>query len=366
MLFDDIRKKLPYKARRESSYDRTGGNEDSIVVPSGGSLTLCDVHSSGEIRHIWLTIGSDDEYYLRKVLIRMYWDGESEPSVNVPVGDFFCLGHSVSYSLNIFGFTASINNENRQGEGVALNCWLPMPFSSSARIEILNEQEDHPVRVYYYVDWREYTEGSSETVYTFHASWRRENPAGNEGGCDADKGINLTDRNNYKVLYAEGEGNYIGMNYSVDNLEGEWWGEGDDMFFIDRPDSSPECGGEWPPDLHGTGSEDYFCNAWGMQHQQGLYAGQAWCEDKWFERAHNCNGKVVCYRFHFADPVPFTRNIRFSIEHGHANDRSDDIASTAYWYQTEPHSPKSFEPLPPADKRLPRPAKKGRKIATYM
>ena len=360
---NELTRALPFRARRESSYDRAGGNVDFLQIPPGSSVILMDRRAAGEIRHIWMAVGTDDPFYLRKCLIRMWWDGEDAPSVECPVGDFFCLGHARSYTMSNVCFSTSVNDEERQGEGVALNCWVPMPFRRSARIEFVNDQADK-VSLWYYVDWREF-DSLPEDTFTFHAAWRRENPAVTPEGADTEH--NLTDEYNFRILYAEGAGNYLGVNMSIDNLEGEWWGEGDDMIFIDRPEGTKEKGGDWPPDLHGTGSEDYFCHAWGMQSTTAPFSGESWCEDKFFLRAHNCNGKVAVYRFHVADPIPFREKIRVSIEHGHANDRSDDIAVTAYWYQSEPHSPDSFDPLPPAEERVPRPAeKKGRRLATYM
>ena len=359
----DLTRPLPFRARRESSYDRTGGNDDRVHIPAHESRAIADITAAGEIRHIWMAVFTDDPYYLRRCTIRMWWDGEDKPSVECPVGDFFCLGHSQSYTMSNACFSTSVNDERYQGEGVALNCWVPMPFRRSARVEFENGT-DAEVLLYYYVDWREY-DSLPEDTFTFHASWRRENPCVTPPGADTEH--NLTDEYNFLLLYAEGAGNYLGVNMSIDNITGEWWGEGDDMIFIDRPEGTRDRGGDWPPDLHGTGSEDYFCHAWGMQSTTAPYSGESWCEDKFFLRAHNCNGKVAIYRFHVADPIPFREKIRVSIEHGHANDRSDDYAVTAYWYQSEPHSDKSFEPLPPIEERLPRPpSKTGRKIATYM
>jgi len=114
------------------------------------------------------------------------------------------------------------------------------------------------------------------------------------------------------------------------------------MIFIDRDGER-----SWPPEMHGTGSEDYLGQAWGMQNVAHLYTGLSWRELD----DHNSWGKVCVYRYHIMDPVPFRKNIRVSIEHGHANNRSDDYSSVAYWYQTEPH--KEFAPMPPAAQRLP-------------
>ncbi|MBE5817453.1 MAG: DUF2961 domain-containing protein [Clostridiales bacterium] len=367
---DDLKSSLPFKAKRKSSYDISGGNGDSFGIAANSASDIFNVNAIGEIRHIWMAIMTDDPFYLRKILIRMYWDGEETPSVEAPVGDFFGVGHARSYNHTSICFSTTVNDTSRQGEGVALNCWIPMPFGKSARIELVNEQ-DTGISVYYYVDWREFNEAPKE-LFTFHASWKRQNPIANiDGGndplyLDMLNGKNLTDKYNFLMLYAEGKGNYLGINLYVDNIHGEWWGEGDDMIFIDRPDCTKECGGSWPPDLHGTGSEDYLCHAWGMQRYQHLYCGESWCEDNNFLRAHNCNGKVSVYRFHVADAIPFEKNIRVSMEHGHANDRNDDWACCTYWYQTEPHSPLSFEKMLPVEQRMPRPPKTYRRLATYM
>ena len=371
---DDLTRPLPFKARRESSYDRTGGNADVVRIEPNTAKTIFDVKAAGKIRHIWMAVATEEEYYLRRNLIRMYWDGEEKPSVECPIGDFFGLGHCRSYEHSNACFSTSVNNDpDRIGQGVALNCWIPMPFRSSARVEFVSEQ-DLPISLYFYIDWSEF-ESLPEDTFTFHAAWKRENPVtlpkveGDPLYDEMLEGRNLTDKYNYRLLYAEGRGNYLGVNMSVDNRAGDWWGEGDDMIFIDRPEGTPECGGTWPPDMHGTGSEDYFCHAWGMQKTHNAYCGEPWCEDHFFARAHNCNGKVVVYRFHIADPIPFENKIRVSIETGHANDRNecDDVASTVYWYQQEPHSPLSFDEMLPVEKRLPQgPSKVGRRLVEYM
>lgn len=370
---DDLSSPLPFKARRESSYDRTGGNNDTVDIDPHTSKVIFDVKAAGKIRHIWMAVCAEpEEYYLRRNLIRMYWDDEETPSVECPLGDFFCLGHSHAYTHTSECFSTSTNDDpDRPGQGVAMNSWVPMPFKKSARIEFVSGQ-DEPISLYFYIDWSEY-ESLPEDTYTFHASWRRENPVKLPDVKDDPlfdemlEGRNLTDKYNYRLFYAEGKGNFLGVNMSIDNITGEWWGEGDDMFFIDRPEGNRDFGGDWPPDLHGTGSEDYFCHAWGMQHTHNMYSGEPWCEDNFFIRAHNCNGKVTVYRFHIADPIPFESKIRVSIEHGHANDRCDDIASTAYWYQAEPHSPLSYDKMPSIEERIPRgPSRTGRKLVMYM
>lgn len=338
-----------YKARRESSWDRSGGNEDAIVISQSGEVrVLAELEGPGVISHIWFTIASNDPYYLRRLLLRIYWDGEEEPSVMVPVGDFFGLGHGRAYTYSCAAFSCTANPEDHIGgnsnKEVAMNCWLPMPFQKSARIEIVNEQPEgiSVDKFYYYIDWQKHESLPQDTMY-LHAQWRRENPTDvkkdDSPECQKmlENGQNLTDRYNYLILNAEGRGNYIGMNMSIDNLSDCWWGEGDDMFFIDREEGTEECGGVWPPDLHGTGGEDYLCHAWGMQKSHSLYYGQPWCEADTEKPTHWTKGKVCVYRYHIVDPIPFEKKIRISMEHGHANNCANDISSVAYWYQNEPH-----------------------------
>lgn len=348
---DRIFLRQDYRAKRVSSFDVTGGNQDSKTVQPHDRADLANLTGPGVIRHIWFTMfgrwGPDDvrefdPLSLRKVVLRMYWDGEQDPSVECPVGDFFGLGHSRAFTYQCAAFSTSCNPavEGEINGRVAMNCWLPMPFHQKARLEIENQQ-DIPVTFYYYIDYQEHSFLSAEAHY-LHAWWRRENPC--KGIKDGD-GRNLSDRDNYLILEAEGEGHYIGFNLSINNLEGGWWGEGDDMIFVDRDQT-----GVWPPDLHGTGTEDYLCHAWGMQRVSHLFSGQPWCEEKGLGYEHHFKGKVCAYRYHLLDPVPFQYRIRVSMEHGHANDRSDDIASVAYWYQMEPH--RRFPPLAQAAERL--------------
>lgn len=224
-----------------------------------------------------------------------------------------------------------------------------MPFSTGARIEVTSENFVTETRLYYNIDYEEWEE-PREDLGRFHAQWRRENP------CDgiSDEGMsshtylhagkNLSDEGNYLILEATGRGHYVGCNLNIHNLrpdrgEGEnWYGEGDEMIRID--------GEDWPVSIHGTGTEDYFNTAWGANEEfSSPFFGVA--------RAGGANysGKHSWYRFHLLDPVRFQRSIRVSIEHGHANRRSDDYSSTAYWYQKEPHQP--FDILP-VEQRLPR------------
>lgn len=354
-MIDKIYRKYNFKSKRVSSYDKSGGNNDSIRLEPGETITIADIKGPGIISHIWMTSfgkwGPDDErdfdsLTLRKMLIKMFWDNEAEPSVCCPLGDFFNLGHARAYSHQSVFFSSTCNAaiEGMESPRVAMNSWIPMPFRKNAKIVLVNEQ-DKPAITYFYIDYQEHDSLDKDILY-LHACWTRifrNNPIKSENGK------NLSDKDNYTVLEAEGSGTYVGMNMSIDNIETGWWGEGDDMIFVDR--DKPD---EWPPDLHGTGTEDYLCHAWGMQKQAHLYCGQPWSEVNDESNGHHFNGKVCVYRFHGVDPIPFERNIRVSIEHGHANDRGDDWASTAYWYQTEPH--KEFKPMLPVGDRIPGPS----------
>jgi hypothetical protein len=353
------------RTRRVSSYDRTGGNDDRLHVAPGASAVLADISGAGMINHIWCTMVCDTPEVLRRVVIRMRWDGESDYSVEAPVGDFFGMGHAQSANF------VSLPLQMSPAGGRAFNCFFPMPFSERALIEISNEC-DAELLFYYYIDY-ELHDQIDPDLGRFHAQWRRENPTDgiSEDGLTNQQwsfdGKNTDGCGNYVILEAEGKGHYVGCNLNIHNLrqrewvDGEpwpilpdrlqqnppgvfdafnWYGEGDDMIFID--------GEPFPPSLHGTGMEDYFNTAWcpadaysAPYHGITLPGGPNW------------SGKVSYYRFHIEDPICFQQSIRVTIEHGHGNRRSDDYSSTAYWYQLEPHKP--FPPLPPVEQRLPRP-----------
>lgn len=335
-----------FVSRRSSSWDQSGGNEDWRTIPAGTSHVLLDEAKPGCIRHIWLTVGNDDSYP-RKAVIRMWWDGEEHPSVEAPLGDFFGIGHGIRRNF----VSAPLQMSPEDGRG--FNCWFPMPFNA-ARIEVQNECEND-INLYYYVDFEEYKEPHPAEVARFHAQWRRENPT--EGWLKEKLGPEnylqiwaskktLDDKDNYLILEAEGDGMFVGCNLNIDCFQrqgNDWYGEGDDMFVID--------GEPWPPRLHGTGTEDYFCTAFGPAQEycapyHGITVNSGTAEWRW-------KGKNSMYRFHIEDPIRFRKSIRVSIEHGHANKLSNDYSSTAYWYQVEPHMP--FPPLLPVEERLPRP-----------
>jgi len=320
------------RSLRISSYDTTGRNADAWRIPAGETRILADIKGPGCINHIWMTQGRG----YRDVVMRMFWDDEEHPSVLCPLGDFFCLGHEIVNSYQSFLFSASTRGNNQSNTGCALNCYAQMPFNKSARIELVNEGEsDHGQ--YFYIDYELYDEPLGDDVAYFHAQFHRENPCdgwGHEIKVNTpEANIVNTEQlawdNNYVILEAEGRGHYIGCNLSVTNFQGTWWGEGDDMIWVD--------GYKWPPDLHGTGSEDYLNQAWGMQPNAFMHNGSSIHEK-------DTKGYQTSYVFHLENPVRFQQEIKVTIEHGHGNHLANEMSSVAYWYQFEPH--KEFGILP--------------------
>jgi len=339
----DLARLRPFQRRRFSSWDRRGGNADAIQVAPGATAELGKADGAGCVKHIWVTLMSlpAQPHELSTTVLRMFWDGEETPSVEVPVGDFFGLGFGRRRNFCSLPLQASPE------DGKSLNCWFPMPFADGARFEVENQSE-HPLIFYYYIDWEAYPALDPE-LGRFHAWWNRRNPtrglAAEKGWSRSDYKLddkrpvgagfgfpgpwtepNLDAADNYLLLGAEGDGQYVGCVLNIDVFErqvNDWYGEGDDMIFID--------GEAWPPALHGTGTEDYFNTAFcptqefsAPYHGLTLYSGNpAW---PW-------GGKNSMYRFHVEDPIRFERSIRVTIEAGHANALANDYSSTAYWYQ---------------------------------
>jgi hypothetical protein len=335
---------------RVSSWDHSGGNVDSIRIRPGQTRELADIPGPGAITHIWCTVALDhigvppevEDDYLRRLVLRITWDDSPHPSVLVPLGDFFGTGHGRTTNF----VSAPLQMSPQDGKG--FNSWFAMPFAGHARVELLSEMSVKPVIFYYYIDYERYDRADPELGY-FHAQWRRQNPTdGIEQGSESNadfllSGTNLDGSGNYVMLEAEGHGHYVGSVFNVHNLrhthDWNWYGEGDDMIFID--------GEPWPPRLHGTGTEDYFNTAWcPTQAYQAPYHGITQ------PGGPNWSGQVSYYRFHVEDPVVFEHSIKVTIEHGHANKRSDDVSSVAYWYQTLPSVPFA---LAPVHERLPHP-----------
>jgi hypothetical protein len=327
-----------YVQKRASSYDRTGGNADFYKLAAGGTITMLDDAGPGVITHVWITIASPEKYHLKKLVLRMYWDGESTPSVEAPVGDFYGLGLGDYFRYEAMPLAV--------GSDKALNCFFQMPFRKHARITMTNEGSENVDALYFNIDYQAWQKDLPADTMYFHAQYRQAAP--NKGWTNqwADNGDpavnakkNLDGEGNYVWLEATGKGHFVGVTMSVFQNQDGWWGEGDDMFFVD---------GEKLPSINGTGSEDYFLGAWDFGEHAFAYAlfgapvkGQ-----------EVVGGRYSVYRFHLDSPIPFTKSLKATIEHGHANHRSDNYFSVAYWYQNEPHAP--FPALPAVEQRLPR------------
>ncbi|HKU27156.1 MAG TPA: glycoside hydrolase family 172 protein, partial [Candidatus Sulfotelmatobacter sp.] len=213
-----------YIQKRASSYDRSGANADFRPIAPGETLTLLDDSGPGLITHVWVTIASDDPQHLKALVLRMYWDGE----------------------------------------------FMPMPFQKHARITVTNEGAIKTDAFYFNVDYRAYGKPLSSDQLYFHAQYRQESPArgwSNQWKSNGDAMVNdkknLNGEGNYVWMEASGRGHFVGVSMSVLQNQDGWWGEGDDMFFVD---------GEKIPSINGTGSEDYFLGAWDFGGHPFSYA----------------------------------------------------------------------------------------------
>ena len=327
-----------YVQKRSSSYDRSGANADARTLAPGETLAVLDDSGPGIITHIWFTIASQDPWHLKALVLRAYWDREATPSVETPIGDFFGLGLGDYYLYQSIPLSV--------GSDKALNCFFPMPFHKHARITVTNEGSRKVDALYFNIDYREYSKPLPVDQLYFHAQYRQANPnAGRttDWKSNADPLVNdkknLDGAGNYIWMEATGGGHYVGVTMSILQNQDDWWGEGDDMFFVD---------GETRPSINGTGSEDYFLGAWGFAagaFNYGLYGAPVKGPEK-------AGSRSSVYRFHLDSPITFTKSLRATIEHGHANHRSDDFFSVAYWYQAEPHA--EFPRLPPFEERIPK------------
>ncbi len=338
-MYRDLSKRRKAKTGRCSSWDVTGRNADAWVLAPGETRVLADIRGPGRITHIWMT----QQRHYREALIRITWDNADRPSVIAPLGDFFGLGHCIVNSYQSLLFSASTNQNNTVNNGCALNSYVQMPFRERALIELINEHPTEHHGQYFYIDYETYDEPLPEDELYFHAEFRRQNPFGgwaHEIPVNApEANVVNTERtaynNNYVILETKGRGHYLGCNLSVTNFGTIWWGEGDDMIWVD--------GYKWPPDLHGTGSEDYLNQAWGMQPNAFLRNGSSLHEA-------NTGGYQTSYVHHLENPVRFEKSIKVTIEHGHGNHLRNEMSSVGYWFAAEPAP--AVEP-PPVAQRLP-------------
>jgi hypothetical protein len=327
-----------YKSRRSSSWDRTGGNGDSVPVAAGQTATLLDLTGAGVVTHIWFTINSRDQMHLKNLVLRAWWDGESSPSVEVPIGDFFGLGLGEYYTYQSALLAVAPVK--------ALNAYFQMPFATVARITVTNEGTVRTDNLYFAIDYV-MLDSLPGDLGRFHAQYRQAAPCKGwtdnwRNNWDPPVGDrkNLDGAENYVFLEAAGKGHFVGVTHAVEQNQEGWFGEGDDMIFID---------GDALPTINGTGTEDYYNGAWDFNGQPFgfMHNGAPYIVD-----AERIGGRYCLYRWHIESPLAFEKSIRVTMEHGHANHRSDNFYSTAYWYQAEPHA--AFPTLPAPADRAPR------------
>jgi hypothetical protein len=304
--------------RRISSNEQPKWNDanlDMTVLTPGQVFEMPVLKGPGAITHIWFTSHAGRVNELNALSLRIYWDGRKEPAVEVPLGEFFAVGQGRPAVVESFPVQVSPTG--------ALACYWRMPFAQSARIVITNDNPDRTAGLYWQVDWVELDQLPPNTPY-FHARYRQEYPA--QAGQD------------YLIADLQGQGQYVGTVLSVTLGQDGWWGEGDDFFYID---------GEAVPSLQGTGSEDYFNDAWGFRPRTSHWFGAP----RW--QGDNAGDSGVCYRWHVLDPVGFTNSLKVAIEHkgnraedieGFYLERPDFLNSVAFWYQTG--EPKLFGHLP--------------------
>ncbi|WP_224337690.1 glycoside hydrolase family 172 protein [Haloprofundus halobius] len=309
-------------------------------VEPGSTETLAEIDGPGVIKHIWMTVRDETDSgptVLRDLVLRMYWDDENDPSVEVPLGDFFCNGHAMRCEVNSEPIIVV-------PEG-GFNCYFPMPFRDDAKITIESEHPEEIPALFYQIDYSLVPELDDDTAY-FHAQWRREKPT--------------TIKEDYTIVDdISGKGHFVGTYLAWTALEEYWWGEGEVKCYID--------GDEEYPTICGTGTEDYVGGAWCFNDPSGSeetfpspmtystpYLGYPLYDDG--SDGQGRPPRHGLYRWHIPDPIHFDEDLRVTVQQiGHNSrelfERSDAISSVAYWYQSEPHN--SFPELPERNERIP-------------
>jgi hypothetical protein len=294
----------------------------SVDIAPKQVFTVAEIQGPGAIKHIWMTPSGN----FRFSILRIYWDGEREPSVEVPVGDFFATG------LGKYGQVSSLAVCSNPHSG--LNAYWEMPFRKSAKITMEN-LDTESTSLYYQVDYT-LTDVPSDAAY-FHAQFRRSNP--------------LPYKTDHVLLDGvKGWGQYVGTYIAYGTRSTGWWGEGEVKFFIDGDTKFPT--------ICGTGTEDYFNGSYDFENDKHQYqefttpySGLSLVIRP--DGLYDSQQRFSLYRWHIMDPVRFEQDLKVTIQDlgWHAGGRylplQDDIASTAFWYQTEPHAP--FPPLPDKD-----------------
>lgn len=344
-LFANVYHLRDFRSKRASSWDHTGGNTDWIKIPPGQTHVLLAEQNAGCIKHFyWTYIERAEESRLnifRGLVLRAFWDRAKSPSIEVPLGDFFGVTNGQPKPMCALAFTANPGFDRIHQVSWGFNCYLPMPFADGARVEIENEGNTD-ARIWFHIDFELYDDLAvpDENAGRLHAQWNRENPTKAIGLSQGEIEIkNLSGNDNYTILDVAGDGQFAGYFLTVVNRERGWWGEGDDMVFID--------GERFPPSIHGTGTEEIFGGGAGpVDEYTGPYTGFHCIENRMGYTHWGNNGM---YRFYITDPLRFRKSIRVTLEHGHGNDKANDYSSVAFWYQRGVNS--DLAPLPPLSAR---------------
>ncbi len=299
-----------------------------VHVPAKSSFTMAEIEGPGAIQHIWLTPAPLDR--TRWLILRFYWDDESEPSVECPLGDFFACGWARYAQIN--SLAVCVN------PGSAFNCYWPMPFRKKAKVTIENI-DSQQMTIYYQIDYT-LTQVPEDAGY-FHAQFRREDPLKTKGLYTILDGV-------------QGKGQYVGTYLAWETHSTGWWGEGEIKFYMDGDTKFPT--------ICGTGTEDYFCGSYdfeirgpdgkGKYHEFSTpYTGLAQVIRP--DGLYDSQTRFGLYRWHITDPIRFDKELKVTIQalgwmkDGRYQQLQDDIASVAFWYQTEPHQ--KFPQLPSKD-----------------
>src|SRR5581483_7948293 len=293
-----------YKSLKQSSADTTGGNHDFWAIGKGQTRDVFRADGPGVITHLWFTIAARSPNHLKEIVLRGYWDGNAKPSIETPIGDFFGLNLG-QYAIYESAYLAC-------SPGKTLNSYFAMPYRRSARFTVTNESPDEIGAFYSNIDYQTVPALPADALY-FHAQYRQAAPCTPNTGSKQ----NLDGKLNYVFAETRGRGHLMGVTLGVlQNADG-WWGEGDEMIFID--DKSK-------PLINSTGSEDYFLGSWDFGGRDGAmpFAHRMYGAPL-IVSAERTGGRYHCYRWHGDNPVTFQRYMKHTIEHGHANDRGDNF-----------------------------------------
>jgi hypothetical protein len=321
-----------HKSLKQSSHDTTGGNNDRWSIAPSAVHEVFNATGPGVISHIWFTISARSGDHLKELVLRAYWDGNAKPSVEVPIGDFF--------GLNLGAYQVYESRYLACSPGKSLNCYFAMPYKQSARLTVTNEGTEEVGAFYSNIDYMTVPALPDDVVY-FHAQYRQSTPPVAVKGTGPR--LNPDGQQNYVYMETRGRGHLMGVTLGVLLNAPGWWGEGDEMIFLDD---------ESRPAIIGTGSEDYFLGSWNFGGRDGAIPfSHAMYGAPLIVNPERTGGRYCCYRWHGDNPVTFDRYLKHTMEHGHANDRADNFFSTAYWYQSTPFT--DFPALPPAAARVP-------------